>query len=636
MRINEQNILVITLEDWKTSGLTIFQYRNATVRKQFKVATNGGNGRKLEIIYESMLPRFKEAVVSKFGNPYEYVAEQEILRYLKYDQKAFKYFSNVPDKRRNKYVETANWLNLAIDLEQNLPSKKIAKEFKANKWKVFLKVAKGKNAPIPTSYARFRNKLNDYIENEYEAIRHEGEGNTFSQKITEDGAQFLIDHYGLPTKPTIVSVWQHYNDVADKYGWKPLKDSRRVHQFLYLPENQPKWFAGRHGAHKATERFGYQLRTKLPEYRDALWYSDGTKLNFFYKKHVTKTVMKNGKPVERTVLEMKADQVVYEIMDVYSEMLLGFAIGKTENYSLMYAAAKMAMQTSHAKPYEWKYDGQGGHKKLKNEGFLSKLSKISVRTQPYNGKSKTIESAFGRFQQYIMRELWFFTGQNIDSKSENSKANMEFIIANKKNLPTLEEAIKAYEACRKKWVEQEHYKYKQPKRDLYFNSENPDPIKIDELDMVEMFWLTKAKPITYYNHGITVEIKGNTYEFEVLKKGMPDREFRKKHLYDKFIVKYDPENLSHIRLYKETPEGLLFITVAEPRIVVHRAAQDQKDGDRKLINDLLDVRKQDAEDLRNSIPETIINEDHTVSVAAWEKQKSLATGSDGDDYLDYI
>lgn len=110
--------------------------------------------------------------------------------------------------------------------------------------------------------------------------------------------------------------------------------------------------------------------------RDALWYGDGTKLNLYYKDE-------DGKV--RTTS-------VYEVIDAYSECLLGFCISDSEDYEAQYMSYRMAIQVSGHKPYEIVYDNQGGHKKLENQEFFKKLCHIHRTTTPYNGASKTIEN----------------------------------------------------------------------------------------------------------------------------------------------------------------------------------------------------------------------------------------------------
>ncbi len=89
---------------------------------------------------------------------------------------------------------------------------------------------------------------------------------------------------------------------------------------------------------------------------------------------------------------------------------------------------------------------------------MTKISRIQTATKPYNGKSKTIESAFGRFQSQFLKRDWFFTGQNITTKKAESKANMEFVLANTANLPTLDEVKEIYAQRRREWNEAPHHK----------------------------------------------------------------------------------------------------------------------------------------------------------------------------------
>ena len=114
------------------------------------------------------------------------------------------------------------------------------------------------------------------------------------------------------------------------------------------------------------------------------------------------------------------------------------------------------MKTSGHKPYEIRFDNQGGHGKLKNGHFFEQMAHLAIATQPYNGKSKTIESIFGRFQSGYLHRDWFFTGQNITAKKAESRQNMEFILKNAVSLPTLEAIKRVYVQRRMEWNEATH------------------------------------------------------------------------------------------------------------------------------------------------------------------------------------
>ncbi|BDW76495.1 hypothetical protein BFINE_22900 [Bacteroides finegoldii DSM 17565] len=182
---------------------------------------------------------------------------------------------------------------------------------------------------------------------------------------------------------------------------------------------------------KAHQRYDRKHRTILPSRRDSLWYGDGTKLNLYYRDE-------NGN---------KCTTSVYEVVDAYSEVLLGYYISDNEDYIAQYHAFRMAIQTSRYKPYEIVCDNQGGHKKNAALGLFSKISRIHRPTAPYNGESKTIENIFYRFQSQVLKKRFGFTGQNITAKRDTSRPNLEFINANIDSLPTLEELKEQYAAA---------------------------------------------------------------------------------------------------------------------------------------------------------------------------------------------
>lgn len=295
--------------------------------------------------------------------------------------------------------------------------------------------------------------------------------------------------------------------------------------------------------------------------RDSLWYSDGTKLNYYY-------LTEDGKVDTCTV---------YEVIDVYSEVLLGYHISKSEDYEAQFYAYKMALQTSGQKPYEVRYDNQGGHKKLENGNFLTKIARLCINTQPYNGKSKTIELAFGRFQQEYLKRDWFFTGQNVTAKKTESKANMEFVLANTKNLPTLAEIKAKYKQRRDEWNNAKHPKFEQSRMEIYRNSQNPRAANVDMMDMVELFWIERKDTVTCNAFGISFTEKKVKYDYLVYTAdGRPDVKWLRKNIDKPFVIRFDPADMDLIYLYEQSAKGLRFVTEARTKIATYRNIQEQE------------------------------------------------------------
>ena len=74
----------------------------------------------------------------------------------------------------------------------------------------------------------------------------------------------------------------------------------------------------------------------------------------------------------------------------------------------------------------------------------------------------------------------------------------------------------------------------------------------------------------------------------------PDLEWRRKNTGREFVVEYDPHDLSKVRLCIDDPKyGLQFNTWAEPYMMIHRAMQDQVEGERSSIISALNANKKE-------------------------------------------
>lgn len=567
--------------------MTESNFKQLCKRGKMKKLSLGGNGRKALVAFDSIPERFKKMITDKIGgDPYEKTKHIIFRDYIRPDYKAEAFYrdytledgSALPEENQKEYTHSAMILNTCHYIITNVVT---CRKF-GGKTKAWKKIAEAvANLPehtykhkLPANDRRLKQKYKVYLNDGYESLIHGNFLNNNADKLSEDGTRWVLARWSNQVNrcANLAQLQAEYNEMAEDKGWKVIKNEKTLYNYLYSPEIQPLWYGYRYGELAAKEKFAFQLKTKMPAFRDSLWFSDGTKLNYYY-------LNEKG--------EMETCQV-YEVMDAFSEVLLGFHISKTEDYEAQYSAYKMAIQTAGYRPFQIKYDNQGGHGKLKAGNFLSKIAKIQTATQPYNGKSKTIESLFGRFQQQYLRQDWFFTGQNVTAKKQESKANMEMILANKAKLPTLEEIKKIYEQRRREWNSAPHHKTGKPRINMYYESHNPDTKKVEIWDMVEMFWVTRPKSIKADASGISFRESNMKYDYMVYdENGMPDLEWLDKSVGKSFVVKFDPEDMSEIRLFEDTPLGLRFVTVAQTKIEVGRAMQAQEDWEQSHIRKVL-------------------------------------------------
>ena len=433
------------------------------------------------------------------------------------------------------------------------------------------------------------------------SIIHGNTANKNSEKINGEAGIWLLSRWADQVRkvPNLAHLLLEYNQKAVGEGWKLLSDENGVETLRnYLNRGDIKhlWYGHRYGDGASKEKFAYQNKTKMPTMRDSLWYADGTKLNFYYRYQDSDGVWK------------KSTCTVYEVMDAYSEVFLGMAVAKTESYQLQYEAFKMAIQTAMHRPYEVRIDNQGGHKKLKKGHFLTDIARLAVNTKPYNGKSKTIESAFGRFQQQYLKQNWYFTGQNVKARSLESQQNKEFIARQRiEDFPTLDEAVRTYKEHREAWNNAEHHATGQSRIEMYVNSHNPKAPELDELDVVRLMWVLRDKQVTCDASGISFIEKKEAYDYIVMSQpGIPDVAWLRRNVGKKFWIRFDPSNTDIIHLYDGDRDNLRFVTSAEAKILTHRGIQEQEAWEAeyyKTIQHLNDEERKAAFDTIEAILE---------------------------------
>ena len=444
--------------------------------------------------------------------------------------------------------------------------------------------------------------MREYAKTGYACLISGKFGNTNTLKITKAGERQIIALRRSKTPVyTLTQLFEEYNGIAEKKGWKPLRSENSLRQFLERPDIKPQWYDAVYGELASKQIYSRHNKTLMPTMRDSLWYGDGTKLNLFYKDY------EGGKLVVKTAF-------VYEVADAFNDTLLGYAIGKSENFDLQYKAFRMAVEISGHKPYEIVTDNQGAQtSKVAQAFFASITSHVSRTTSPYNPQSKTIERLFGEFQRQILGQDWRFTGGNISAK-DAWKINREFVDANKESLYTYDELLAAYAEARRKW------NAVNGRLAAYQASVNPETEVVSQIDMVNLFWIRTDRPSKFTADGISIQYQKRKYTYEVLTAdGKPDYEWRKVNTGKEFIVKFDPMKMDMAMLFEQTATGLRYVTSAYPYLTVHRNIQEQKDGDMTLI------RQNDSENKRMRVQRRIENHSLEIEYGVAPEQNGLTT-----------
>ena len=595
MEIYKDNIAVTVEELTSDQGgdavMTRYQYDHMVKRKNCIILRSGkGLGSYALIEYSSLPERFRVRFEQKYGNPEQMLRKER--PHLNINNEAKEYYAEyvLPSGKRltaeqvEEYTTNASVLDL---LHEGLMLQKAGRNRLNSStainwdgiWQTSEMLREDFGHTLPASKASLRRKLDEYLKGGFDSLISKKLGNSNTLKIPAEGGKLMIAlrRSRVPIY-TEMQIFQEYNRRAEKKGWKLLQSPNTVKQYLNRPEIMPKWYAAVYGELAANQKFDRKHKTLMPKMRDELWYGDGTKLNLYFKG-----VDKNGKPAKMTAM-------VYEVIDAYSEMLLGYSIGPVENSDLQRRAFRMAIERAGHKPFEIVTDNQGGQKKNEARSFMDKICRVYRPTAPHQPQAKSIEAVFGRFQSQVLHQDWRFTGQNITAVRRDSHANIEFIEDNADNLYTYEELCAAYAEYREKWNDMPHHRTGKSRRETYFASVNPEVDRLLEGDMVEMFW--RETECEFTASGITIQVDKQRYTYEVFgDDGLPDIGFRQENTGRRFFVKYDPDDMSKVWLCDKTIVGTRYIRLAKPYAVVHRAIQEQSDDDIMFIRAMVEANK---------------------------------------------
>ena len=373
-----------------------------------------------------------------------------------------------------------------------------------------------------------------------------------------------------------MEIFDEFNRIVAEHNTRITREADRlkliespqtVINYLYKTGIKLWWYGVVHGEIAFKNEFMPQFDTKLPQMPNTLWYGDGTKLNLYYKDYDKK----NKRMVARTI-------DVYEVMDACSEMFLGYSFG-AENFLTQYEAYRMALETWKVKPYEIVTDNQGGHKKPEAQAFFKKICHLHKTTMPHNGQSKTIESAFGRFQQQVMHKLYNYTGQNVTATKESSHVNIDLIMKNISQLPTLEEMKEQYLKCRLEWNSMSHPTSEtgMTRMEMYTTLNSPKAEQLDEYEVQELFKLLSKDSVKYGKQGFVFSRNNKEYRYMVYdESGQVDMGFHMQNVGVSFRYKYDPMDMTSVELWEVCAgDRLKYAATATPKVVFHRATAER-------------------------------------------------------------
>ncbi len=564
-------------EDW---GLISYDNYQNLCRRGKLIRTKLGKGADNEAyvsVYDLPIHKgidFKQICFHNIGNPKDVVVRNQLENYLFPDSKAIAFFAqhrkpcgkslSLEDQREK--ATNAMILN-AIQMVFKDKSVQV-KMFGRKTTGIWINISEAVNAinsekwifSLPGNWRRLKAKYEEYYPNNYEIFLHKGEGQKNAQKIKGDTADFILAQYCLPIKLSIPQLMAKYaeNQIINPL-WEDLTD-QAIYNWLYEPEQMRIWILARDGKDAYRKQFANSIqRDKSQWFPNVHWAIDGSKLDWIHF---------DSESSNKMAAKLKIDP----LFDVFSEKILGWSYSETETHFDHIKSVNMAINHTQVRPYLITYDKQSGHMMSRMQELYGSLVAREGGTHYHHKvgqKSNPAEQLFKRFQQQVANMWWFSDKQSVKVRSNNNKMNEDFISENKDRLMKKEDLIKAWKITVNEWNNAEHGVIKGKTRNEVY--EYPMPIKeeLSHLEIASIMWVAESKrQITYKRDGITMNLAGTDYAFEVYDYNNDiDIEFRRVNVGKKFIVRYNPEYLdSYVQLYQKSPEGqMTLVAVAQPK-----------------------------------------------------------------------
>lgn len=554
-------------------------------KKRNKITTYGlgGNGRQVLIDFEALPQDRKTEVLKKYGNPYEYLAKQPLIDYVKinWDYQAEQFYNNyvlanksrLPEQTVSKYTKAATWLKAMQHFTTDKRALKQTLNISiASFWEFSGQLMHSNDVALPTNERRLKDKLKQYNDEGYMCLIEGWRfGNDYSKKVKEGLSEaVLIKMIADPKKHDDTIVAQYYNEWAIKNNHEAI-----------TPQTVANWrkkkalitTLSRDGAAVNYNLNSKRIMRERPSAPMLLINSDDNVLDLYF----------NGTtPYHRKTL--------YVIADAFNDFILGYAIGETNTIELIkeaYLNAANYVKQLTGSHYLW-HQIQTDNWAIdpKKEGALATYFKDQAIFTPATIKvaqAKYIERSFGVVWHQQLKLFPNYSGFNITAKR---KINPDAVQAAKKDFPPVEQApayiAKFIDNMRKtinpasgidrqtEWLEAFKASYKSQKRQINFEKH------------LQLFGTTHPYDNRITAAGIQFQLNGKRLSYDL------PNELYKEHVRATVKITYDPYDMSQVLI--SDGKGLRFL--AEEVKKMPSALADYKEGDRARFNDLLDFKKE--------------------------------------------
>ncbi|ODR93552.1 hypothetical protein AUC70_11865 [Methyloceanibacter stevinii] len=252
------------------------------------------------------------------------------------------------------------------------------------------------------------------------APRHAGRTSTV--ECSAEAWAFLKADYLRPEQPSFTACYRRMKEAAEQHGWAPIPSAKTLQRRVNREVPRGARVLARGGRDTAKAIFPHQTRDRSGFMAMQAVNADGHRFDVFVK-------WPDGE-VSRPLM--------VAVQDLYSGMIVGHRLAKTENWTAVRGAFADMMESWGIPEQAWLDNGRafaskwltGGMAnrfrfKIKDDEPVGLLKAVGVQvhwTTPYHGQAKPIERAFRDLCEEIAKHpacQGAYTGNRPDAKPDN-------------------------------------------------------------------------------------------------------------------------------------------------------------------------------------------------------------------------
>lgn len=220
------NIVVISLDEWLSAGLSYELYKSDRKRGYLRTVNRASFNNSVLIEFDSLKEMRKSIIKAKYGDPREQLQPNTFATQLKMDGAAFTFFSNyiltdgrrLPEENIREYVANASVLNGVSTVIKSRIAMRRALGGRANRGEIWENLAQSIAAldrgqwahTLPANSRRLKEKHRIYEVEGYTSLIHKNFGNQVARKVNVDIERLVLSLYCLPNKPYLKTTHDLY------------------------------------------------------------------------------------------------------------------------------------------------------------------------------------------------------------------------------------------------------------------------------------------------------------------------------------------------------------------------------------------------------------------------------------------